>query len=146
MNIIVQNIMQEELGWLFHLELSYAIFVGPIISPLLTGNTVLVKSVSQTLEIAKVILASMHHVGVPDALRMCDPDIDEAPKAVKDERISGITFTGSHKSAKAIQRLIAERDGAIIPLIAETGGINCMIADSTCFSRTISTRRYTWCV
>ena len=63
---------------------------------------------------------------------MCNPDIDEAAKAVKDERISGITFTGSHKSAKAIQRLIAERDGAIIPFIAETGGINCMIADSTC--------------
>ena len=111
----------------------YAIFVGPIAAALLTGNTVLAKPAPQTLEIAKVILASMHHVGVPvDALRMCNPDIDEAAKAVKDERISGITFTGSHKSAKAIQRLIAERDGAIIPFIAETGGINCMIADSTC--------------
>ena len=118
-----------------------------IAAPLLTGNTVLAKPAPQTLEIAKVILASMHHVGVPvDALRMCNPDIDEAPKAVKDERISGITFTGSHKSAKAIQRLIAERDGAIIPFIAETGGINCMVADSTCLPRTISTRRNTWCI
>ena len=52
--------------------------------------------------------------------------------AVKDERIAGVTFTGSHSSAKAIQRLIAERDGPIIPFIAETGGINCMITDSTC--------------
>ena len=43
----------------------------------------------------------MHHVGVPDALRMCNPDIDEAAKAVKDERISGITFTGSHKKCKS---------------------------------------------
>ena len=111
----------------------YAIFVGPIAAALLTGNTVLAKPAPQTLEIAKVILASMHHVGVPvDALRMCNPEIEEASKAVKDERIAGITFTGSHKSAKSIQRLIAERDGAIIPFIAETGGINCMIADSTC--------------
>ena len=111
----------------------YAIFVGPIVAALLTGNTVLAKPAPQTLDIAKVILASMHHVGVPvDALRMCDPDIWEAEKAVKDERIAGITFTGSHKSAKAIQRHIAERDGPIIPFIAETGGINCMIADSTC--------------
>ena len=111
----------------------YAIFLGPICAALVTGNTVLAKPAPQTLEIAKVIIASMHHVGVPEnALRICNPDIEQAAEAVKDERICGITFTGSHKSAKAIQRLIAERDGPIIPFIAETGGINCMIADSTC--------------
>ena len=103
----------------------YAIFMGPIVAALVTGNTVLAKPAPQSLEIAKVIIASMHHIGVPEnALRICDPDIWEAEKAVKDERICGITFTGSHKSAKAIQRLIAERDGPIIPFIAETGGIN----------------------
>lgn len=111
----------------------YAIFLGPIVAALITGNTVLAKPAPQTLELAKVCIGAMHHVGVPvDALRMCDPDIEEAAKAVKDERIAGITFTGSHKSAKSIQRLIAERDGPIIPFIAETGGINSMIADSTC--------------
>jgi len=110
----------------------YAIFLGPIVAALITGNTVLAKPAPQTLEIAKVCIGAMHHVGVPiDALRICNPEIEEASKAVKDERISGITFTGSHASAKAIQRLIAERDGPIIPFIAETGGINSMIADST---------------
>ena len=111
----------------------YAIFMGPIVAALVTGNTVLAKPAPQSFEIAKVIIASMHHIGIPeDALRICDPDVEKAEEAVKDERICGITFTGSHKSAKAIQRLIAERDGPIIPFIAETGGINCMIADSTC--------------
>ena len=111
----------------------YAIFMGPIVAALVTGNTVLAKPAPQTFEIAKVIIASMHHIGVPEnALRICDPDVDKAKEAVLDERISGVTFTGSHTSAKSIQRLIAERDGPIIPFIAETGGINCMIADSTC--------------
>ena len=111
----------------------YAIFLGPVVAALITGNTVLAKPAPQTVEIAKVAIASMHYVGIPvDALRMCDPSIESASMAVKDERIAGVTFTGSHSSAKAIQRLIAERDGPIIPFIAETGGINCMITDSTC--------------
>jgi RHH-type proline utilization regulon transcriptional repressor/proline dehydrogenase/delta 1-pyrroline-5-carboxylate dehydrogenase len=111
----------------------FAIFIGPIIAALLTGNTVLAKSAPQTEVIAQVTLECMAVSGIPeDAVRLCDPDILVAKSALADERINGVTFTGSHATAKSIQRTLAERDGAIIPFIAETGGINCMIADSTC--------------
>jgi len=110
-----------------------AIFVGPIISALLTGNSVLAKSAPQTQKIAEATISCMYASGIPtSALRLCDPSIEEATVALKDERIRGVTFTGSHTSAKQIQRTLAERDGEIIPFIAETGGINCTIADSSC--------------
>jgi RHH-type proline utilization regulon transcriptional repressor/proline dehydrogenase/delta 1-pyrroline-5-carboxylate dehydrogenase len=109
-----------------------AIFVGPIVAALLAGNTVLAKAAPQTLDIARKTVACMYSSGVPfSALQLCHTDVEEASKAVADNRINGITFTGSHASAKRIQRIIAERDGPIIPFIAETGGINAMIADST---------------
>ena len=110
-----------------------AIYVGPIVAALLAGNTVLAKPAPQTISIALPTIACMYSAGIPvDALQICDPDPVEASKAVADERIDGITFTGSHASAKRIQRTLAERDGPIIPFIAETGGINATIADSTC--------------
>jgi RHH-type proline utilization regulon transcriptional repressor/proline dehydrogenase/delta 1-pyrroline-5-carboxylate dehydrogenase len=110
-----------------------AIFVGPIIAALLTGNTVLAKSAPQTIKVAETAVSCMLECGIPDyAIRLCPTDPKDAELAVADERIKGITFTGSHKTAKRIQRVLADRDGPIIPFIAETGGINCMIADSTC--------------
>jgi RHH-type proline utilization regulon transcriptional repressor/proline dehydrogenase/delta 1-pyrroline-5-carboxylate dehydrogenase len=110
-----------------------AIFVGPIIAALLTGNTVLAKSAPQTIKVAETAVSCMLECGIPDyAIRLCPTDPKDAELAVSDERINGITFTGSHKTAKRIQRVLADRDGPIIPFIAETGGINCMIADSTC--------------
>jgi len=110
-----------------------AIFVGPIIAALLTGNTVLAKPAPQTIRVAETAVSCMLECGIPDyAIRLCNPDPNEAEIAVADERIRGITFTGSHKTAKRIQRVLADREGPIIPFIAETGGINCMIADSTC--------------
>ena len=110
-----------------------AIFVGPIIAALLTGNTVLAKPAPQTIRVAETAVSCMLECGIPDyAIRLCNPDPNEAEIAVADERIGGITFTGSHKTAKRIQRVLADREGPIIPFIAETGGINCMIADSTC--------------
>ena len=110
-----------------------AIFVGPIVAALLTGNTVLAKSAPQTIKVAETAVSCMLECGIPDyAIRLCPTDPKDAELAVSDERINGITFTGSHKTAKRIQRVLADRDGPIIPFIAETGGINCMIADSTC--------------
>ena len=111
-----------------------AIFVGPIIAALLTGNTVLAKSAPhKQLELPRLLISCMLECGIPDyAIRLCPSDPEDAEIAVADERINGITFTGSHKTAKRIQRVLADRDGPIIPFIAETGGINCMIADSTC--------------
>ena len=82
---------------------------------------------------AKTTVACMLSSGVPlSALQLCEPEVEAASLAVADNRINGITFTGSHESAKRIQRTLAERDGPIIPFIAETGGINATIADSTC--------------
>ena len=110
-----------------------ALFVGPIIAALITGNTVLAKSAPQTQIVAETAVSSMLESGIPDyAIRLCPTDPKDAEIAVADERIRGISFTGSHKTAKRIQRVLAEREGAIIPFIAETSGINCMIADSTC--------------
>jgi RHH-type proline utilization regulon transcriptional repressor/proline dehydrogenase/delta 1-pyrroline-5-carboxylate dehydrogenase len=110
-----------------------AIFIGPIVAALITGNTVLAKPAPQTLEIAQLHLSCMYMTGIPfDAVTLCDPDPVEAEKALVDNRICGVTFTGSHPTAKKIHRVLSERDGPIIPFIAETGGINAMIADSTC--------------
>ena len=110
-----------------------AIFVGPVIAALLSGNTVLAKGAPQTMATAKSTVACMLSSGVPlSALQLCEPEVEAASLAVADNRINGITFTGSHESAKRIQRTLAERDGPIIPFIAETGGINATIADSTC--------------
>ena len=110
-----------------------AIFVGPVIAALLSGNTVLAKGAPQTMSTAKTTVACMLSSGVPlSALQLCEPEVEAASLAVADNRINGITFTGSHESAKRIQRTLAERDGPIIPFIAETGGINATIADSTC--------------
>ena len=55
--------------------------------------------------------------GFLDAVRICDPDPTVAEVALRDERISGVTFTGSHPTAKRIQRVLADRDGPIIPLL-----------------------------
>ena len=110
-----------------------AIFVGPVIAALLSGNTVLAKGAPQTMLTAKTTVACILSSGVPlNALQLCEPEVEAASLAVADNRINGITFTGSHESAKRIQRTLAERDGPIIPFIAETGGINATIADSTC--------------
>jgi RHH-type proline utilization regulon transcriptional repressor/proline dehydrogenase/delta 1-pyrroline-5-carboxylate dehydrogenase len=112
-----------------------ALFVGPIVAALITGNTVLAKSAPQTQMVAETALSSMLESGIPEyAIKLCPTDPKDAELAVADERIKGITFTGSHKTAKRIQRVLADREGAIIPFIAETSGINCMIADSTCLS------------
>lgn len=117
-----------------------AIFVGPIAAALLAGNTVLAKPAPQTQLIGEASVACMYACGIPlDVIRLCDPDPVEASKAVADERINGITFTGSHATAKRIQRILAERDGPIIPFIAETGGINVMIADSSCLPEQLVT-------
>ena len=110
-----------------------AIFVGPVIAALLSGNTVLAKGAPQTMMTAKTTIACILSSGVPlNALQLCEPEVEAASLAVADNRIDGITFTGSHESAKRIQRILADRDGPIIPFIAETGGINATIADSTC--------------
>jgi RHH-type transcriptional regulator, proline utilization regulon repressor / proline dehydrogenase / delta 1-pyrroline-5-carboxylate dehydrogenase len=110
-----------------------AIFTGQIAAALATGNTVLAKPAQQTPGIANEAVKLLHAAGVPpDALQMLHGRGETIGAALVNEpRIAGVVFTGSTQVAKAIQRALAAKDGAIVPLIAETGGINAMLVDST---------------
>ncbi len=110
-----------------------AIFTGQIVAALITGNTVIAKPAEQTPLVADRIVRLFHEAGVPETVLQLLPGRGEIVGAalVKDPRIQGIVFTGSTETAKAINQTLAHRPGPIIPLIAETGGINAMIADSS---------------
>ncbi|MBA3677040.1 MAG: bifunctional proline dehydrogenase/L-glutamate gamma-semialdehyde dehydrogenase PutA [Sphingosinicella sp.] len=110
-----------------------AIFLGQVTAALVAGNTVIAKPAPQTPEIAAFAVGLAHGAGIPeDALILAagGPEVGQA--LMEDVRIAGVAFTGSTATAKRIARtLLADDDRAIIPLIAETGGINAMIVDST---------------
>ncbi len=110
-----------------------AIFTGQVVAALVTGNTVLAKPAEDTSLIAYEAVSLMHQVGVPEEVLQLIPGvgIDIGEVICADERVSGIAFTGSTRAAKQLQRGLAQRDGAIATLIAETGGQNAMIVDST---------------
>src|SRR4030088_3223297 len=109
-----------------------AIFAGQVTAALMAGNAVVAKPAEQTPLIAAEAIRLLHEAGVPtSALHLIpgDGDIGAALSAHAD--IAGIVFTGSTEVARAINRTLAGQDGLIVPLIAETGGINAMIADAT---------------
>ena len=110
-----------------------AIFLGQVAAALAAGNAVIAKPASQTPKIAAHAVGLAHRAGVPkDALILAAGRRDLGQKLMEDVRIAGVAFTGSTATAKTIARtLIADDDRDIIPLIAETGGINAMIVDST---------------
>ena len=110
-----------------------AIFAGQVAAALVTGNTVLAKPAEQTPAIAQAAIALLHEAGVPpDVLQLLHgPGETVGAALVAEPRIAGVVFTGSTQVAKIIQRALAAKDGAIVPLIAETGGINAMVVDST---------------
>ncbi|WP_135081033.1 bifunctional proline dehydrogenase/L-glutamate gamma-semialdehyde dehydrogenase PutA [Terasakiella sp. SH-1] len=110
-----------------------AIFLGQVSAALITGNTVLAKPADQTPKIAQLAIECLHHAGVPDDVvqLICGKGSVVGQQMVADERINGVCFTGSNETAKRINRTLAARTGAIVPLIAETGGQNAMIIDST---------------
>ena len=109
-----------------------AIFTGQVAAALAAGNTVLAKPAEQTPITAFVATRLLHKAGVPgDVLHLLTGSGRLGEALVKDVRIKGVSFTGSNETAWAIQRVLAERRNAIVPFIAETGGINAMIADST---------------
>ncbi|AMO23474.1 bifunctional proline dehydrogenase/L-glutamate gamma-semialdehyde dehydrogenase PutA [Ramlibacter solisilvae] len=110
-----------------------AIFTGQVAAALATGNTVLAKPAEQTPAIAAEAVALLHAAGVPaDALQLLHgPGETIGAALVAHPRIAGVVFTGSTPVAKAINLSLAQKDGPIVPLIAETGGINAMIVDST---------------
>lgn len=111
-----------------------AIFTGQIIAALVTGNCVLAKPARQTSLVAWRAVQLMHQAGFPpQAIQLVPGNSSElSPVLTGDIRIEGIAFTGSTQSAWAINRALAARDSSIASLIAETGGQNAMIADSTC--------------
>ncbi|HWK45984.1 MAG TPA: bifunctional proline dehydrogenase/L-glutamate gamma-semialdehyde dehydrogenase PutA [Stellaceae bacterium] len=109
-----------------------AIFVGQVAAALAAGNTVVAKPAEQTPLIAAEAVRLLHRAGVPaDALQLVPGDGRVGAALVADRRIAGVVFTGSTATARTINRVLAGRDGPIVPLIAETGGLNVMIADSS---------------
>ncbi|WP_394728770.1 bifunctional proline dehydrogenase/L-glutamate gamma-semialdehyde dehydrogenase PutA [Altererythrobacter sp. GH1-8] len=112
-----------------------AIFTGQVAAALVAGNPVLAKPAEETPLIAAQAVAILHEAGVPpDALQFVPGAGDIGAALVAAPEICGVIFTGSTEVAKLIQRQLAERtlaDGSPIPLIAETGGQNAMIVDSS---------------
>ncbi|MBB5711523.1 bifunctional proline dehydrogenase/L-glutamate gamma-semialdehyde dehydrogenase PutA [Sphingomonas xinjiangensis] len=110
-----------------------AIFLGQAVAALVTGNTVIAKPAPQTPEIARAAVKLAHQAGVPEDALILIPGGPEIGAAITaDPRIAGVAFTGSTPTAKKIARSLLEGDDRpIVPLIAETGGINAMIVDST---------------
>ncbi len=110
-----------------------AIFTGQVAAALATGNTVLAKPAEQTPAIALAAVNLLHAAGIPcDALQLLHgPGETVGAALVAQPGVAGVVFTGSTQVAKTIQRSLAAKDGPIVPLIAETGGINAMVVDST---------------
>jgi RHH-type proline utilization regulon transcriptional repressor/proline dehydrogenase/delta 1-pyrroline-5-carboxylate dehydrogenase len=110
-----------------------AIFTGQIVAALVTGNTVVAKPAETTPEVALAMTDLLYRAGVPrDALHVLPMVGKEfGDIALKQPALAGVVFTGSTRTAQWLNRALAARDGAILPLIAETGGINAMIVDST---------------
>ena len=109
-----------------------AIFTGQVAAALAAGNAVVAKPAEQTPITAFLTVQLLHEAGVPTGvLHLLPGGGAVGAELVKDKRVGGIAFTGSNETAWAIQKGLAERRGAIIPFIAETGGINAMIADSS---------------
>jgi len=110
-----------------------AIFSGQIIAALAAGNCVIAKPAEQTSLIAAFAIDLMHRSGIPEAVLQLLPGSGAVVGAAltADARIAGICFTGSTVTAKHINRNMAEYLPAQAPLIAETGGLNAMIVDST---------------
>jgi RHH-type transcriptional regulator, proline utilization regulon repressor / proline dehydrogenase / delta 1-pyrroline-5-carboxylate dehydrogenase len=110
-----------------------AIFVGQVAAALATGNSVVAKPAEQTPVVAREMVALLHRAGVPnDVLQLtCGLGHTVGAALVAHPKTAGVVFTGSTAVAKIIHRTLALKDGAIVPLIAETGGINAMLVDST---------------
>jgi RHH-type proline utilization regulon transcriptional repressor/proline dehydrogenase/delta 1-pyrroline-5-carboxylate dehydrogenase len=112
-----------------------AIFTGQVAAALAAGNVVLAKPAEETPLIATQAVQILHEAGVPmGAVQLLPGDGRIGAALVGDARIRGVMFTGSTEVARLIQKQLASRllpDGRPVPLIAETGGLNAMIVDSS---------------
>ena len=110
-----------------------AIFTGQVSAALAAGNAVIAKPAEQTPLIATAAVEILHRAGVPAEVLHLLPGAGKSVGAalVGDPRIAGVAVTGSTETARLINRTLAARDGPIAPLIAETGGQNAMVVDSS---------------
>ncbi|MGL4603567.1 MAG: L-glutamate gamma-semialdehyde dehydrogenase, partial [Iodobacter sp.] len=119
-----------------------AIFMGQVAAALAAGNPVLAKPAEQTPLIAAEAVRILRAAGVPDGAVQLLPGRGETVGAalINDDRCAGVMFTGSTQVARLIAASLAERldkEGRTIPLIAETGGQNCMIVDSSALAEQV---------
>lgn len=110
-----------------------AIFAGQVVAALVTGNCVLAKPAEATPLIAAKAVGLLYEAGIPeDVLQLLPGSGDEIGAALcADHRLAGVAFTGSTAAARIIHQRLAAREGSIATLIAETGGQNAMLADSS---------------
>jgi RHH-type transcriptional regulator, proline utilization regulon repressor / proline dehydrogenase / delta 1-pyrroline-5-carboxylate dehydrogenase len=109
-----------------------AIFIGPAAAALAAGNTVVAKPAEQTPLVAALAIDLCHEAGIPREVLQLLPGAGDVGAAItSDPRIAGVAFTGSTATAQAINRSLAAREGPLGILIAETGGQNAMVVDSS---------------
>ena len=109
-----------------------AIFIGPTVAALAAGNSVVTKPAEQTPLIAALAVSLCHEAGVPEnVLQILPWSGDVGQMITSDPQICGVAFTGSTETAKVINRTLANRDAPVGTFIAETGGQNAMIVDSS---------------
>jgi RHH-type proline utilization regulon transcriptional repressor/proline dehydrogenase/delta 1-pyrroline-5-carboxylate dehydrogenase len=110
-----------------------AIFAGQITAALMAGNAVVAKPAPATTLVAHAMTRLLHEAGIPrDVLQLAPADGPLfGATALTHPALAGVAFTGSTATAATINRTLAGREGAIVPLIAETGGVNAMIVDAT---------------
>jgi RHH-type proline utilization regulon transcriptional repressor/proline dehydrogenase/delta 1-pyrroline-5-carboxylate dehydrogenase len=109
-----------------------AIFLGQTAAALVAGNAVVAKPAEQTPLVAHEAVRLLHAAGIPEeALALVPGDGAVGAALVAHPATAGVAFTGSTEVARLINRALAAKDGPIVPLIAETGGINAMVVDAT---------------
>ena len=110
-----------------------AIFTGLVAAPLAAGNAVIAKPAGQTPLIGALAISLMHQAGISKDIAQLAPGSGSVVGGALTTHplLAGVVFTGSTETARMINRTLAERDGPIIPFIAETGGQNAMIVDSS---------------
>ncbi len=109
-----------------------AIFSGQVTAALMAGNTVVAKPAEQTPLIAMFAVRLMQQAGIPtNVLNLVPGDGDMGAALVQHNDVAGVAFTGSTDVAWQINKTLADKRGPIVPFIAETGGMNAMIVDSS---------------
>ena len=109
-----------------------AIFLGQIAAALVSGNAVIAKPAPQTPEIARFVVDLIYKSGVPrDVFHLVTGGPEIGAALVAHPLVAGVAFTGSTATGRTINRMLAAKEGPIVPLIAETGGQNALIVDNS---------------